>query len=218
MEVETVADAGALAARLAALAGPAGRGGTVLVDMAPWVEATRPVLTDGVLVLAQELVGLATDDPRRWRNRAAAALGRAPQDLVVPEVDDPFLRHEPAWFDDALAELGGLDLAVLTLGANGSVAGIEPGTPLDAPTHRVRRSSATVRASAVTVPWAVTVGPATLATARRVVLVAAGPGADRAVRPTVDGPVTTAVPATALRSHPDVRLLRLGTPGPTDAG
>lgn len=122
---------------------------------------------------------------------------------------------ECARYDAAMRAAGGLDLLLLGLGANGHIGFNEPGPSLVAPTHAVDLHEETRRANAdpfggdwQRVPTrALTMGMAAVLGARRVVLMATGAGKASAVRAMVEGPLTTACPASWLQTHPNTLVL-----------
>ena len=121
---------------------------------------------------------------------------------------------ECARYDRAIARAGGIDLQILGLGANGHIGFNEPAAALVAPTHPTRLTVATRRANAAlfgrrarAVPReALSMGMAAILQARRIVLLATGPGKARAVRRMIEGRVTPRVPASFLQLHGDVEV------------
>jgi glucosamine-6-phosphate deaminase len=119
---------------------------------------------------------------------------------------------EAARFEQDLAACGGLDLAIVGIGRNGHVAFNEPAPALVPRTHRARLHASTRRSNAEAfggrwraVPThALTMGMATILRARRVVLLATGGQKAAIVRRALAGPITTAVPASFLQTHPDL--------------
>jgi glucosamine-6-phosphate deaminase len=90
----------------------------------------------------------------------------------------------------------------------------EPGSAADSVTRRVELSEETIAASARyfgrrhDLPtWGVTAGIGTILRSREIWLLATSSGKASIVARLVDGPVTTAVPATLLRQHPGTRLV-----------
>lgn len=167
-----------------------------------WAE--RLDLSAVEVVLLDEWIGLDADDP----GRCAAMLHH---DLVEPmpeqrrptvtaiDVDAPL---DPQW-------PGPLDLAVVGLGANGHVGMNEPGTAPDSPTRRVDLAETTaagaLRYGARRRPTGgVTVGLGPLQQARRVWVIVTGDHKAGIVERALNGPETTDVPASLLRSHPAV--------------
>jgi glucosamine-6-phosphate deaminase len=118
-------------------------------------------------------------------------------------------------FDAAIEARGGLDLAILGLGANGHLGFNEPPSGPDDPTRVVTLSPATVEANArywgdsADVPTdAVTMGLQQLLAGRTVLIVASGRGKREIVHAALEGPVTPEVPASFLQvAQADVTVL-----------
>ncbi len=117
-------------------------------------------------------------------------------------------------FERNIAAVGGFDLAVMGIGANGHIAFNEPGTSFDSRTHVVTLSEGSREAHASAfgglqrVPLeGVTMGIATLLGARRIVLLAKGADKADIVAHALQGPVTAEVPASALQRHQNVTFI-----------
>jgi glucosamine-6-phosphate deaminase len=118
-------------------------------------------------------------------------------------------------FEEAIVGVGGIDVMVLGIGANGHIGFNEPAAGLSARTHRVRLKPETRRANAAffgndpaQVPVeALSMGMATILQARRIFLLAMGRGKGRAVERMVNGPVTTRLPASFLQLHEHVEVM-----------
>lgn len=109
---------------------------------------------------------------------------------------------------------GGLDLQILGLGVNGHIGFNEPGCSLAARTHptalraRTRLTNGALFTAGQDVPrMAVTMGVATILSARRIMLLATGAAKTEAVAKAVEGPVTAMLPASALQLHADTVVL-----------
>jgi len=119
-------------------------------------------------------------------------------------------RAEAARYDAAIAAAGGLDIAVLGIGANGHIGFNEPAATLPGATNVVtlRHSSRVGNAAAFggqasQVPTrAISMGVGTILSARHVVLLATGAGKAAIVAKALQGPITTRVPASLLQLHP----------------
>lgn len=169
-----------------------------------------------VLIL-DEYVGLAPDDPRSYRatirRQVTGPLGIPDAHVFGPagEAADP--EAAAADYEALIASLGGVDLQVVGIGRNGHVAFNEPGTPLEARAHVATLSDATRADNACffdgdEVPArAITQGPATIAAARRLVLVATGSAKAAAVAAALTGPVSAACPASLVQRHSDVLVV-----------
>ncbi len=125
---------------------------------------------------------------------------------------------EAARYGALLAD-GGIDLALLGIGENGHVAFNDPhvadfADPLvakpvlidETSRHQQVRDGAFERFEDVPT-LALTVTMSALLASRVISLAVPGPQKARAVAATLDGPVSTSCPASALRTHPDASLL-----------
>ena len=118
-------------------------------------------------------------------------------------------------FEREMAELGGMDLLLLGIGANAHIGFNEPARTLRARSHRTRLALATRRANASLfggrldrVPReALTMGVGTVLDARSIVLIATGREKARAVRSMFEGRISTEKPASVLQLHPDVEVI-----------
>ncbi|MCI2236930.1 glucosamine-6-phosphate deaminase [Paenibacillus sp. TRM 82003] len=173
-------------------------------------------LGDVDVVALDEYVGLPPGHPESYRavvrRSVVEPLGIDPSRVRVPHVD---ASGSGAGFEASLAERGGADVQLLGIGHNGHLAFNEPGSPLDSRTREVTLTGRTRHANArffggdpAAVPArAVTQGLATVLSAHRLVLVATGAAKAAAVAAALQGPVSTACPASVLQSHQDVTVL-----------
>jgi glucosamine-6-phosphate deaminase len=129
---------------------------------------------------------------------------------AAPDLDAECDRYEAA-----IAGVGGIDLQLLGIGANGHIGFNEPGTGLTARTHRVTLLRSTRRdnaelfgGDATRVPAeALTMGVGTILKAPAIILVATGAGKAQCIERTARGPVTTSLPASLLQLHRNVEIL-----------
>jgi glucosamine-6-phosphate deaminase len=118
-------------------------------------------------------------------------------------------------YEKAINRAGGLDLQLLGIGSNGHIGFNEPADELIVRTHRVTLADSTRRDSAALfgnvasrVPQeALSMGMGTILQARRIVLVATGAKKAACIAATVNGRLTTHVPASMLQAHGDVEVL-----------
>ena len=119
------------------------------------------------------------------------------------------IRDECERYERMITRAGGIDLQILGLGANGHIGFNEPGNALVGLTHCTRLKPATRRANAPlfgnrlsAVPHeALSMGMATILSARRIVLLATGSAKAGCVERMLRGPVTTRLPASFLQLH-----------------
>lgn len=112
------------------------------------------------------------------------------------------------WYEEKIAEYGGIDLQILGIGANGHIAFNEPGSSLGSRTRIKTLTEETCRDNArffkneKDVPkYAITMGVGTIMEAKKLLLMASGAGKAEAIRATVEGPVMAKYPATIVQLH-----------------
>ncbi|HFI0065265.1 TPA: glucosamine-6-phosphate deaminase [Streptococcus suis] len=115
---------------------------------------------------------------------------------------------------NAILEEHPVDFQILGIGRNGHIGFNEPGAPFDGQTHLVDLAPSTIEANSrffetiEEVPkQAISMGIANIMAAKTIVLMAYGPEKADAIKATVEGPVTTDVPASVLQNHEDVVLI-----------
>jgi glucosamine-6-phosphate deaminase len=121
---------------------------------------------------------------------------------------------ESVAYDERIKRLGGIDLQLLGIGENGHIGFNEPNETLHAGTHvevlteSTRNANARFFASIDEVPThAITTGMFGIMSARKIVLLACGKNKHNVVKAMLDDTVTTQIPATLLKCHPDMVLL-----------
>ncbi|NIP81779.1 MAG: glucosamine-6-phosphate deaminase [Gemmatimonadetes bacterium] len=119
------------------------------------------------------------------------------------------------WYEERIAEAGGIDLQILGIGANGHIAFNEPSSSLGSRTRiktltpQTREDNARFFGSLDDVPrYAITMGVGTIMEARQLLLLASGSGkADAIADTTVEGPISARVPASIVQLHRDAVVL-----------
>lgn len=168
-------------------------------------------------VALDEYVGLPPGHPEGYRQvllrEVCAVIGLSPERLEVPDgsaTDEASLDAAAFAYEQRIAELGGVDVQILGIGANGHLGFNEPGSALTSRTRvkrlsaRTRRDNARFFTNLDDVPThCLTQGLGTILSARRLVLVATGDGKAEAVAAALEGPLTASVPASVLQWHPD---------------
>ncbi len=173
---------------------------------------------DVQLCLLDEYVGLAPDDPRRYRavivDQLASPLGLADDQIHAPDVDSDDLDLAADHYEQLLRDLGGVDVQILGIGRNGHIGFNEPGTAAESRTHvgflhdATRLDNARFFAGIECVPHkVVTQGPATIADARSIVLIATGAAKNAAMAAFIARRKSRLVPASCLFDHPDLTVI-----------
>jgi glucosamine-6-phosphate deaminase len=128
----------------------------------------------------------------------------------VTENVDEECRH----YESLIQKNSGIDLQILGIGDNGHLGFNEPALGLNSKTHLANLSEETIQANSKyfkdieEVPrQALTMGIGTIMKAEKIILLASGPKKAHVIERTINGPVSTEVPATVLQLHSDVTLL-----------
>ncbi len=165
-----------------------------------------------------EYLGLARNHPASYWQFMQEHLFRhvsVPENHIhMPHGDAPDPEAECLAYEAAIARAGGIDLQILGIGGNGHIGFNEPGAPFDSVTRVVRLAPETIAANARFFPrmadvpqYAISMGIHTIMQARRILLLASGDTKAQTVATTLTGPVTPAVPASALQNHPDTLVI-----------
>ncbi|MFL5774613.1 MAG: glucosamine-6-phosphate deaminase [Flavisolibacter sp.] len=115
-----------------------------------------------------------------------------------------------AEYEREIEEAGGIDLQILGIGNNGHIGFNEPGSSIYSRTRLINLENSTRLANAYEfanisqVPrLAITMGISAILKAKKIILLAWGPGKAPVVRKSVEGNVTEQVPASLLQQHND---------------
>ncbi len=119
------------------------------------------------------------------------------------------------WYEEEIIRFGGIDLQLLGIGSNGHIGFNEPGSSLGSRTRIKTLSKNTRKDNArffnndlEQVPkYAITMGIGTILDSKIILLIAAGKSKAKAIKDTVEGPITNQVPASALQLHERVFLI-----------
>lgn len=166
-----------------------------------------------------EFAGLEASHPRSYRAFMQAQLfdhvSIDPLNIGFLNGAAPDLKAECRRYEAAIAAVGGIDLQILGVGANGHVGFNEPADGLCALTHIADLEEESRRANAqrfggdwTSVPErALSMGMSTILAARQIVLIATGAGKADAVQGMIEGLITTRLPASFLQLHPQVTVM-----------
>lgn len=165
-----------------------------------------------------EYIGLAPAHPQSYHSYMRAALfdhiDIDPARTHLPRGDAADPIAEAATYEALIAEHGGIDLQLLGIGQNGHIGFNEPTSSLGSRTRIKTLTRDTRRANAQyfddpeDMPqYALTMGIATILSARACLLLATGTAKADAVARMVEGPLSAACPASALQLHPQATVV-----------
>lgn len=166
-----------------------------------------------------EFLGLPAGHPASYRTFMETHLFRhvnlAPRRIHFLDGSSGDPSAECVRYEAAIRRAGGIDLQLLGIGANGHIGFNEPAAGLIADSHPARLEPGTRRSNADLfegrvrdVPReALSMGVGTILRSRAIVLIATGASKAAAIAATVDGVVTTRVPASLLQLHGDVEVV-----------
>ena len=136
-----------------------------------------------------------------------------PAHVHIPHSMAEDINYFCAWYEERIQQAGGIDVQILGIGANGHMAFNEPGSSLGSRTRIKTLTEKTVRDNARffdnpdEVPrYAVTMGIGTIMEARKLLLLASGESKAKAIKATLEGPVTAIVPSTIVQMHPQAYI------------
>ena len=128
------------------------------------------------------------------------------------ETDNP--EEECERYEKAIRNSGGIDLQILGIGKNGHIGFNEPDACLNSFTHLTDLTENTIKANSrfftddeVIPTKALTMGISTILKAKKIILLANGANKSRVVAQLLNDTINTSIPATMLKTHPDVVLI-----------
>ncbi len=140
-------------------------------------------------------------------------LAISPSQIYLFDALSSDLEAECRKMNDIIREKGGIDLMLVGIGMNGHIGFNEPGTPADSYAH-VIDLDATTRSvgqkyfnQQTSLSKGITLGLKHLLEARHAILIASGHRKADIIRQALEGPVTSDIPATILRTHPNCDLM-----------
>jgi glucosamine-6-phosphate deaminase len=165
-----------------------------------------------------EYVGLSTSHPQSYhyfmREQFFQHVNIPPQNINIPSGTTSNYPAFCEWYEQRIAECGGIDLQILGIGSDGHIAFNEPTSSMSSRTRLKTLSKQTIDDNArfferrEDVPvYAITMGVGTILDARKLVLVANGKAKARAIAQAVEGPVTSMVTASAIQLHRDATVI-----------
>lgn len=168
-----------------------------------------------VSINLDEYIGLSGDNDQSYRYFMNSHLfnDKPFKATYVPNGQAEDLEAECRHYEEILANHP-IDIQILGIGENAHIGFNEPGTPFDAPTQVVELTESTINANKRNfekiedVPTtAISMGIGSIMKSKKVILIAYGEAKAEAIANTVNGDMTTDVPASVLQNHPDVTVI-----------
>lgn len=194
-------------------------GGTMRELYAQLIQFHRNGLSfrDVTTINLDEYVGLAPDHPNSYHSfmnhQLLNHIDVNPSCVFIPRGDANNMAEACETYDEIIRKYP-IDLQLLGIGVNGHIGFNEPGSSLKPNTHVVDLTDDTMRENARffdgrgDVPTrAITVGLQSILLAKSVLLLAFGEKKAAAIAQTVQGDISTNMPASFLQVHPNVTLV-----------
>ena len=168
-----------------------------------------------VSINLDEYIGLSGDNDQSYRYFMNSHLfNQKPfKATYVPNGQAEDLEAECRHYEEILANHP-IDIQILGIGENAHIGFNEPGTPFDTPTQVVELTESTINANKRNfekiedVPTtAISMGIGSIMKSKKVILIAYGEAKAEAIANTINGEMTTDVPASVLQNHPDVSII-----------
>jgi glucosamine-6-phosphate deaminase len=166
-----------------------------------------------------EYLGLTSNHPQSFhyfmQQNFFAHVNVTPRNIHIPDgaIKGNYQQY-CASYENAIREVGGIDLQVLGIGRNGHVGFNEPTSSLGSRTRLKVLSRETIEdnrkffAAEEEIPQcAITMGIGTILEAKRILLLASGSSKAAAIAKAIEGPLTASVTASALQLHGDVTFI-----------
>ncbi|MFD2216275.1 glucosamine-6-phosphate deaminase [Metabacillus endolithicus] len=137
-----------------------------------------------------------------------------PKQIHIPSGINDNNQAECEVYEEKINAIGGIDLQLLGIGANGHIGFNEPGTPFYSKTHVVNLTASTREANMrffnniCEVPsQAITMGIQTIFNSKEIILLASGQTKQHAMVQLLSGEVSESFPASILNKHPNITVI-----------
>lgn len=187
-------------------------------QMIKWCAQGDVDFSETKTVNLDEYVGLAADHDQSYayfmRKNFFEGINIDKANTNLPNGLELDATKECARYDKVIADLGGVDLQLLGIGANGHIGFNEPAEQFSTGTNRVDLTASTISANSrffenenMVPRQAYTMGMLAIMQAKRIIMIATGANKAQAVYDAFCGPVTPKMPASILQLHPDFVLV-----------
>ena len=166
-----------------------------------------------------EYLGLSAAHPQSFRHfmqeNLFAHVNINPRNIHIPDgtIRDHYDQY-CASYEQTIRKAGGIDLQLLGIGRNGHIGFNEPTSSIGSRTRLKVLTQETIDDNSkffapdeASPRCAITMGIGTILEARKILLLAASSAKAAPVAQSIEGPVTSAVSASALQLHPDVTFI-----------
>ena len=173
-----------------------------------------------VVFNAYEFFPLSPDNNSRSINqlqqRFLQYVDVAPENIFSPDggIEQKSVQALCRQYEQDIASFGGLDAALLGIGRIGNVAANEPGSTPTSTSRLILIEQTTREEMSMSLgtgeqvpPCSITIGMATILAAKRIFLTAWGEGKADILRKTIEGPITSDIPASFLQAHNNVQVV-----------
>lgn len=165
-----------------------------------------------------EYVGLGVNHPQSYHyfmhEHFFKHVNIPPHNINIPSGTTSNYPAFCQWYEERIADCGGIDVQILGIGSDGHIAFNEPTSSLSSRTRLKTLSKQTIDDNArffeqrESVPiYAITMGVGTILDARKLILVASGKAKAEAISRAVEGPVTSMITASAIQMHRDATVI-----------
>ena len=166
-----------------------------------------------------EYLGLAATHPQSFQHfmqeHFFSRVNVNPKNIHIPDGTIPGNYDEYcSSYEGTIRKAGGIDLQILGIGRNGHIGFNEPTSSLASRTRLKVLSQETMDDNAKSFApseksprCAITMGIGTILEARKIILLASGASKAAAVAKSIEGPIASAVSASALQLHPEVTFI-----------
>ena len=187
----------------------------VYAELVRMVKAGELSFKNVITFNMDEYVGLPVEHPESYHSFMYTNLFNhidiKPGNVHILDGNAPDLNAECAAYEKAIEAAGGFDLFLGGIGEDGHIAFNEPFSPLQSRTRVVTLTDDTIRVNSrffggdvnLVPKQAMSVGVATVLSAKEVVIMAFGPKKARAIGEAIEGPITHKNTVSALQNHPD---------------
>ncbi len=169
--------------------------------------------SETIIFALDEYIGISTDHPKSTKTYFKENLLNK---IDIPEKNLFFINGIPddikaecRRIEEAIRDVGGIDFQLLGVGRDGHIGFNEPGSSLRSRTRVKPLTFSTIKylskffgSEKETPRFCITMGIGTIMDAKEVAVVAFGDEKKEAVKKCVEGPVTSAFPASIIQMHP----------------